>query len=68
MEYLYHQEELENCTTTTTTKGAKSNLNLSKNMMNRLNEKKEINPIKAFDEFNLELFSNQKRLQIQLQN
>lgn len=43
-------------TTTTTTKGAKSNLNLSKNMMNRLNEKKEINPIKAFDEFNLELF------------
>ena len=49
-------------------KGAKSNLNLSKNMMNRLNEKKEINPIKAFDEFNLELFSNQKRLQIQLQN
>ena len=40
-------------TTTTTTKGAKSNLNLSKNMMNRLNEKKEINPIKAFDEFNL---------------
>ena len=42
--------------TTTTTKGAKSNLNLSKNMMNRLNEKKEINPIKAFDEFNLELF------------
>ena len=25
-------------------------------MMNRLNEKKEINPIKAFDEFNLELF------------
>ena len=34
----------------------KNNLNVSKNMMNRLNEKKEINPIKAFDEFNLELF------------